>query len=497
MPLSPAPILPGGSPLPPPGQRPPDRRALRVAVFLTLPPLIALLVIGQLFMTQIVFFTPGLQAQAETDGNGDGGSASYQGFVFSWTRRDAQANPSGGFTKAASLQNLKLQADTFHMNAVIIPVVADMPIRSGSTLLWRPTDKGNLDTLPDGDYEAAIKDARKANLLPILELVVKQQDKAVSGTDESSTLVGKAWDGQLSGSSFGLEGGGKAQVATTERGWFDAYSAFASHFAQMSERYHLPYFIIGDRLSSVTTDNDKTSKKTDPAGIDSGVPGELLNCTLGRRDCEWRHVINAIRSSDYSTYQHQPSDGGGGNYTGKLIYSANWGLDGAAEFEKITWWDAVDYIGVAAYFPLSPGNAGLSVSDLVNSWHGKTDDPTNEGDIYTRLGKVSDKYFHPIIFTSAGYESVPGSNSSPGTTSGSDPDQSEQLSDMQALTATFSQASWWAGVFWSAEQPLTPHSAQANWALSTAWAGDTLAASKASGQWLAQYYKPHSLPCGC
>jgi hypothetical protein len=63
--------------------------------------------------------------------------------------------------------------------------------------------------------------------------------------------------------------------------------------------------------------------------------------------------------------------------------------------------------------------------------------------------------------------------------------------------ATFSQASWWAGVFWSAEQPLTPHSAQANWALSTAWAGDTLAVSKASGQWLAQYYKPHPLPCGC
>jgi hypothetical protein len=469
---------------------------LRLAALLTLPLLIALLAAGSLFMTRIVFFTPGLLAQAEKSGDG-GGSASYQGFVFSWTRRDAQANPSGGFTKPASLQNLKLQADTFHMNAVIIPVVADMPIRSGPTLLWHTTDKGNLDTLSDSDYEAAIKDARKANLLPILELAIKQQDKAVSGTDESSSLVGKAWDGQLSGNSFGLEGGGKAQVGAAERGWFDAYAAFASHFAQMSERYQLPYFIIGDRLSSVTTDNDKTSKKNDPAGIDSGVPGELLNCTQGRRDCEWRHVINAIRSVDYSTYQHQPSDGGGGKYTGKLIYSANSGADGVAEFEKMTWWDAVDYIGVAPNFALSNGNAGLSVSDLVNSWHGRTSDPTGQGDIYTRLGKVSDKYFHPILFTSAGYESVPGANASPGTPSSTDADESEQLSDMQALMATFSQASWWAGVFWSAEQPLTPHSAQTNWATSAAWAGDSLDTSKASGKWLAQYYKPHPLPCSC
>ena len=77
MPLSPAPILPGGSPLPPPGQRPPDRRALRVAAFVTLPLLVILLVMGQLFMTQIIFFTPGLQAQAETDGNGDNGSSFF------------------------------------------------------------------------------------------------------------------------------------------------------------------------------------------------------------------------------------------------------------------------------------------------------------------------------------------------------------------------------------------------------------------------------------
>ena len=101
MPLSPAPILPGGSPLPPAGQRPPDRRALRIAVFVTLPLLMISLVAGQLFMTPLVFFTPGLQAQAETSSGGEG-SAPFQGFVFSWTRRDAQSNPTGGFTKPAS-----------------------------------------------------------------------------------------------------------------------------------------------------------------------------------------------------------------------------------------------------------------------------------------------------------------------------------------------------------------------------------------------------------
>src|SRR5260370_40280300 len=96
MPLSPAPILPGGSPLPPAGQRPPDRRALRIAALVTLPLLIVVLAAGQLFMTQVVFFTPGLQAQANT--RGGGGRAPLRGVVYPWTRRGTPAPPGRSST---------------------------------------------------------------------------------------------------------------------------------------------------------------------------------------------------------------------------------------------------------------------------------------------------------------------------------------------------------------------------------------------------------------
>ncbi|HEY7976372.1 MAG TPA: hypothetical protein VID72_13575, partial [Ktedonobacterales bacterium] len=154
MPLSPAPLLPGFSPLPEPGRRPPDRRALRLGLLAMLPALLVSLLAGPVLLPGLGFVV------AQTQGQAGGGvpaaaAAQFQGFVYNWSA----SQTGGGYTSPASLKNLRLQADTFHMNAVIIPVVADMPIRSSSTLLWRPTDKGNLDTLSDGDYEDAIKDA--------------------------------------------------------------------------------------------------------------------------------------------------------------------------------------------------------------------------------------------------------------------------------------------------------------------------------------------------
>jgi hypothetical protein len=493
MPLAPAPIFPGTSPLSPPGQRPPDRRALRLGVLISLPLLLVSLGLGQLASTRLLFFGPGLQAQA---GGRDPGisQAPFQGFVFWWTRRLATASPGGGYTSQAATQNLKLQADVFHMNSVIIPVVVDMPVRSDGVISTNPTDAANKDTLPDGDYIAAIKAAQKAGLVPMLEIVVRQQDPITKNTaDESSELVGKAWYNAPAKQSYSL-GTGYASVVVKERAWFDAYTTLAVHVAGIARDNHVPYLIIGDRLASVTFDTPHTTKAGDPQGIDTGVGGEpfISTCT-GRRDCEWRHVINAIRSLSYNNYAKHAAQSGG-QYTGKLIYAASWTSPGSdSEFASITWWDAVDYIGVDAYFPLSSGDADMSLADLANAWHGQGDNAGLTGDIYKDLGAVSDKYKRPVLFTGAGYESLPASNATPGNTPDNDPDTTEQQNDMAALLMTFNEAPWWLGCFWSAEEPLTPHSAQANWDKSTAWAGDTLQSSKPAGQWLAHYYHPNPL----
>ncbi|HEV2458974.1 MAG TPA: hypothetical protein VGS80_11490, partial [Ktedonobacterales bacterium] len=78
MPLSPAPILPGTSPLPEPGKQPPNARARWLGALVALPVLVAALVVGQVLLPNILFLMPGLQAQAGASTPGQGGTA-FQG----------------------------------------------------------------------------------------------------------------------------------------------------------------------------------------------------------------------------------------------------------------------------------------------------------------------------------------------------------------------------------------------------------------------------------
>src|SRR5262249_491272 len=151
------------------------------------------------------------------------------------------------------------------------------------------------------------------------------------------TSVGKAWDNQPSNYVFydypyGSKVEKQYNAVDAEREWFDQYAAFAAHYARISQKYSLPYFIIGSQLSSLTTDGNRITKEKDPKGSDTNLGGEQLTCTMGRRDCEWRHVVDVIRADGYNTYKHQAATDGGGRYTGKLIYGADWN----AEFERIT-----------------------------------------------------------------------------------------------------------------------------------------------------------------
>jgi Glycoside Hydrolase Family 113 len=487
MPLSPSPLLPGTSPLPPLGRRPPGRRALSMGALVAIPLLVALLAGGQFVLPHLLFLAPGMLAQTGNSQSGQlSNSAPFQGFAMTWTRRQT----GGGFDTSASLDNMTFEAQTFHMNTVIIPVVADMPIRSGSTIAWHSNDKGNKDTFDDSFYIRAINDAKKAGLVPILELQLRQQDQLSTvrgGIDESSQWIGVAWSNLTS--KYNIYGENDP-IGVLEHKWFDNYTQFAVHFAQVSEQNHLPYFIIGDQLTNTTIDTNRTTAKSDPGGIDHGVPGESFPNCAGRRDCGWRHVVHALRSPTYATFMgHQAQTGGG--YTGKLIYAASWGgaKEGAtsSEYDHITWWDAVDYIGVDAYFPLTQ-NADVSVSDLVSAWHGKGLDLQGNGDIYGKLQTLASTFNRSILFTGAGYVSAAGANGDPLGASSESPDQNEQLNDMQALFQVFSAAPFWQGVFWYTDQPLPVRSSRSDWKTSAYWGGDTLKDCKLAGQWLAQYY---------
>lgn len=90
----------------------------------------------------------------------------------------------------------------------------------------------------------------------------------------------------------------------------------------------------------------------------------------------WRGLIAKIRKQ----------------YSGDLVYAANWD-----EFQDISFWDELDYIGIDAYFPLS-GNIQPTVEELHLAW----------SDPLSKIKKCQRKHNKPVLFTEFGYLSVDG-----------------------------------------------------------------------------------------
>ena len=87
--------------------------------------------------------------------------------------------------------------------------------------------------------------------------------------------------------------------------WFQAYRKFILRYAKMAERTGVEILCIGTELTFATTEKPEM----------------------------WRNVvIPAVR----------------GAYGGIITYAANW----KDEYNKIEFWDALDYAGIDAYFPV-------------------------------------------------------------------------------------------------------------------------------------------------
>jgi hypothetical protein len=172
------------------------------------------------------------------------------------------------------------------------------------------------------------------------------------------------------------------------RAWFGSYTAFISHYAAMAERLGVAQFTVGSELSSISDDR----------------PG-------------WLAVIRQVRD----------------RYHGTVLYAAEPG-----EAARVPFWDALDLIGIDAYFPLS-AEPTTDVSVLQRSWE----------PIRAEMAAASERYGRKILFTEAGYTSQEGTTTRPNDWMlGTPPNESEQAAAYQALLATFSDEPWWGGVYW-------------------------------------------------
>ena len=119
-------------------------------------------------------------------------------------------------------------------------------------------------------------------------------------------------------------------------------------------------------------------------------------------------------------------------YKGKLTYAANWD-----RYEKIPFWNQLDYVGVDAYFPLSDDREP-SVREMVKGWkrHLKP------------LQEISAQYQKPILFTEFGYRSCDHTARRPWESDNDcTPNDAAQTNAYAALIEAVWPQSWFAGGF--------------------------------------------------
>ena len=172
-------------------------------------------------------------------------------------------------------------------------------------------------------------------------------------------------------------------------GWFQAYTGFIQHYAVMAASEHVEAFSVGCEFRANEWD-----------------------------DAEWRRLIGTVRQF----------------YKGPITYCCNWD-----SYKKVSWWDAVDFIGIDAYFPLahtpdaSPEAleaAATSLADSLAAWR-KMNHPDKQ-----------------IAFTEIGYQSLPKTAMHPWETSGNSADPEAQANAYEAMLQAFWGRPWWAGAFW-------------------------------------------------
>jgi hypothetical protein len=173
------------------------------------------------------------------------------------------------------------------------------------------------------------------------------------------------------------------------RRWFENYELFVVHYAMLADSIGAAAFCIGTELEG-TTD----------------------------REAEWRRIIASVRRA----------------YHGPITYAANW----SGEFERIRFWDALDFIGIQAYFPVATAPQ-RNVDSLVAGWQ----------PVRARLEALARHTGKPIVFTEIGYRSERGTAVEPWRWRAHEPaDSLEQAACYEAAFRALWNEEWFGGFYW-------------------------------------------------
>ena len=168
--------------------------------------------------------------------------------------------------------------------------------------------------------------------------------------------------------------------------WFRIYGLVLEYYADMAERLGASRLVVGTELE--------------------GMSGHTLR---------WRRLIRRLRD----------------RFSGSLTYAANYD-----EVFRIDFWDALDAIGVDAYFPLSK-NEDPSVSELVEAWTKPLE----------KLAKLEGRWGKKLLMTEIGYPSAESAVRTPFEERGAQ-NLELQRRAVEAGFVAFADKPWIAGTTW-------------------------------------------------
>jgi len=171
--------------------------------------------------------------------------------------------------------------------------------------------------------------------------------------------------------------------------WWSSYRSFITRYAQLAQAANASAFNVGTELDSTEF-----------------------------READWRSVIADVRSI-FSA--------------GPIWYGCNWSPGTGA----VNWWDALDFIGVDAYFPLA-AKPDPSLAELLAGWQ----------PVLAQLNATAAKWGKPIVFAEIGYASFPQAAEEPWACCSGSPDPASQGLLYEAFFKAVWPQPWFGGVFW-------------------------------------------------
>ncbi|MCK4774718.1 MAG: hypothetical protein KAT30_08025 [Candidatus Krumholzibacteria bacterium] len=236
-----------------------------------------------------------------------------------------------------------------------------------------------------------MRDPRAAAPLPFIRQAGAENDESVIHATLVSQQLGMV---VMLKPHLWIHGGWPGDIEmSSEDEWdrfFDFYWSWIRHYALLAEMYDIGLLCVGVELSATTVGHE----------------------------ARWREVLEKVRVI----------------YSGKITYAANWG----EEFEKVRFWDSLDFIGVNFYYPLSDENY-------------PSDDRLREG-VEMALAKVdavSRRHGKRVIITEVGFTSSPTPWIEPYRRDRrARADERAQARCYEAFIAGLRDRSEYAGVYW-------------------------------------------------